>query len=225
MPQISSVCSRASWWNGQFRNTTMPSSSEIGSKPWASSASSTAARVADPVAPTDAPSQPGPDLVGEPPALGARGIVECRLDVGPVAARPVGGLGEQAPGEGVVAPRQRHVDLAAGPPVELGRPPRARALTTRQPLVVDVEQPVGREPVEVMGGGAALDPDGLGRPVTTDPIGAGDDEVVERASGGFAEGTDRGDRVSTVPRDRLVHGALGHHVLHLPASAFAGTRL
>ena len=28
----------------------------------------------------------GPDLVGEAPALGTRGIVECGLDVGPVAA-------------------------------------------------------------------------------------------------------------------------------------------
>ena len=189
MPQISSVCSRASWWNGQFRNTTMPSPSAIGSKPWASSALEHRVQRVTSVsdATTERPAAVA-DLVGEPPALGACGVVECRLDVGPVAARSVGGLGEQASGEDVVAPRQRHIDLAARPPVELGRPPRARALTTRQPLVVDVEQPVGGEPVEVMGGGAALDPDGLGRPVTADPVGAGDDEVVQRRAGWVRRG-------------------------------------
>lgn len=106
-------------------------------------------------------------------------------------------IGEQPPGQLVVARRQGDVELERRTAVHLGGSAGARAGAAAETLVVDIEEAVLGQPVEVVGGDAALDARSVGGLVPPDPVTRQHDVVVERASAGLtqnAEGSDLVDR-------------------------------
>ena len=109
------------------------------------------------------PLEPIPDLLGEPVTLSARYLVDRSRDVDTFGPRRVRGGGQHPAGELVITRRQGHLEVLAGPTVELGRAARAGPTAAGQPLVINLEESVCREPVEVVGGGTSQEANGKGR--------------------------------------------------------------
>jgi hypothetical protein len=89
-------------------------------------------------------------------------------------------------------------------PVDLGGPPGARAAAAGRPAVLDVEQPVGHEPVEVELGDVVRDADARRRLFPADRPVLGDDVAVQLPADRLAERRDAGD----VGREVLGHSHL-----------------
>src|SRR5581483_3370492 len=100
------------------------------------------------------------DLVGHAPTLVRGDLFEGGDDVRGTSTRSFCGFGEHLTRKRVVAGRQAQFEVATGTSVELRRASRPGALTAGQALKVDLEQAVGGEPFEMVGGGAALEADG-----------------------------------------------------------------
>ena len=165
MPQTSSVCSRASAWNGQLARVIPPSSAR-GSKPCCSR---TRRRrpdlgVADRRAPPPRPARgPARRPAGSSAARGGS----------PDASASAIARGQQTPGQVVVPLGQGHRDVALGPPVELRRAAGAGSGATGAALEADVEQALVDQPVQVEGGGRARHGGRRGRLVPADRRRAG----------------------------------------------------
>ena len=154
MPQMSSVCCWASWWNGQLCSTVTPSASVSGSKPRVRSSSSTRVRLARRARAVDRALPPRLD--GDaPPASRAASSIAGPIGMPSCCDRSAASASSVSR-ELVVAGREAHRDLGRRPPVDLGRTSRARAPAFVEPPVVDLEQALVGEPIEVVGGDAPL---------------------------------------------------------------------
>ena len=141
------------------------------------------------------------------PRAALEGVIEA---LSPVPAA-VDGIGEE-PGDELVAPRrQRQLELPPGPAVHLRRAPGPRTAPFAGWLVGDLHQPVGGEPVEVVGSERAPDPGGVGGLLPADPPAVFGDVLVERPPGRLPEG---GEDRQPLPRSRLLgRWLLRHFVL------------
>src|SRR5919197_709025 len=101
---------------------------------------------------------------------GAPGGAGGAVQRGPGGAAGVGfhGAGQQLGQGGVVAGGQAQLDLAGGARVVLGRAARAGAAAAAAALVAGVQQAVGDQPVQVVGGQGAADAGGVGGVVAAD---------------------------------------------------------
>ena len=112
---------------------------------------------------------------------GAAGL--CRLDR----------LGQQLSHERVRPRGERDLVLGDRGAVELRRTARPRAGPPRQPAVLDLEEPIGRQPVEMERGEPAPDPDRFGCLVPADGAALFDDVQVQRTPHGILQRADRSE--------------------------------
>ena len=118
---------------------------------------------------------------------------------------------EQDAGGEEIAPRwDGHGVLGGRPPVQLGRASRPRPGPSAEAEVLDVEQPLGGEPVEVVGRRLSGDPDRIGGFVAADGMVRRRHHLVEGTPGGVTEGSDGVDRLRG---GRAVDPAAGFGVL------------
>jgi hypothetical protein len=102
-------------------------------------------------------------------------------------------MGEQVRGESVVAGRKADVELTMRAFVELRRPPRAGTRATRSPRVGDRQEPLLRQPVQVVRGERAADAQRPGDLVAANRVVLGADVVVGVAAGRIGERAQRTD--------------------------------
>jgi hypothetical protein len=96
----------------------------------------------------------------------------------------------------VSAGRERDLDLAFGPSIELGRTPGARAGPTAEAAVLGLEQPGLDQPIEMEGRELAADAQRRDRLVAPGRLAAGDHQVVQPSAGGFGQCRDGFDRIT-----------------------------
>ena len=210
MPQMSSVCACASWWNGQLCSTVTPSSTRLGFE------ATLPELFEEPTRRVVTPAGGGLLLcLGRDAAVPslARRLLDGDSSIGMPSRRDRSRRVSEQPARRA---RSRAAEGSRAssdwrPPVHLGGSTRAGAAAVVEPAVVDLQQTVVGEPIEVVGGDAALQPERFGGLLAAHPVAPLDDIVVERSPIRFAQCTDGVQRIAAIVvlRRALVPPAVG----------------